>query len=64
MEIDDKIYENNINNIYKNKEIYDIFCKTNQHIKYSFWKIKKLMIIIILDIINLSELIVIWILEH
>ena len=41
MEIDDDIYKDNINNIYKNKEIYEIYYNKNGDIKYSFGKIKK-----------------------
>ena len=41
LEIDDDIYGDDINNIYKNKEIYEIYYNKNGDIKYSFGKIKK-----------------------
>ena len=42
LEIDDYIYKDNINDIYKNKEIYEIYYNKNGDIKYSFGKIKKI----------------------
>ncbi len=42
MEIDDDIYKDNINDIYENKEIYEIYYNKNGDIKYSFGKIKKI----------------------
>ena len=41
LEIDDDIYKDNINNIYKNKEIYEIYYNKDGDIQYFFGKIKK-----------------------